>query len=74
MPAKVTGVMATVSLYAEATIAWKAVTGATSYQVQFKEHGKLTWSIGPLVKVTHANVTGLKPAITYDFQVIANGV
>lgn len=72
---KVTGVTATTYLYAAATIAWNAVPGAISYQVQYRERGLFPWLNGGVANApsTYFNQSGLKVGVTYEFRVIANG-
>ena len=54
-------------------LTWTASTGTApiSYQVQFSLTGANTWSNGPLVTVTNAQVTSLTVSTGYDFRVIA---
>ncbi len=53
-----------------ANIAWSAVTGATSYSVQFRPTGTTTWSSGTSAS-TSASLSGLTAGTTYEFQVRA---
>lgn len=72
---KVNNLTATTYVYTAVVVAWSAVTGAISYQLQFKERGSKDWINGPLVKAPSTSVTmpGLKTGSTYDFHVTANG-
>ncbi|MBL0017142.1 MAG: T9SS type A sorting domain-containing protein [Bacteroidetes bacterium] len=53
-----------------ATLNWAAVTGATSYNVQYKINGGTTWTTTTSTTNSKA-VTGLAAATTYNWQVQA---
>ena len=53
-----------------AVLSWSAVTGATSYNLQYKTATATTWSTSSITS-TSANFTGLAASTTYNFQVQA---
>jgi hypothetical protein len=53
-----------------ATVSWAAVSGATSYNLQYKTAAATTWTTSS-VTGTSANFTGLVASTTYNFQVQA---
>lgn len=65
-----TGLSTTSITASSATLSWSAVSGATSYDVQFRPVGG-TWSTGN-VSSTSANLTGLTEATNYEWSVRAN--
>ena len=66
------GLTATVTGSSTVSLAWNAVAGATSYQVQIKESSSSVWSVLPATNSTAVNVSGLSPATTYNWRVKAN--
>lgn len=54
-----------------ATISWTAVSGATSYNVQFRVVGTTTWTTGT-VTTASASLSGLTASSNYEWQVQAN--
>lgn len=54
-----------------ASISWAAVSGATSYNVQFRAVGTTTWTTGT-VTAASANLSGLSASTNYEWQVQAN--
>ncbi|MFP4555504.1 MAG: GEVED domain-containing protein [Bacteroidales bacterium] len=68
-PSTPTGLEATNITETSATLNWNASSGATSYDVQFREQGE-SWSTSN-VSNTSANVSDLNPNTTYEFQVAA---
>jgi hypothetical protein len=54
-----------------ATISWTAVSGATSYNVQFRVVGATTWTTGT-VTTASASLSGLTASSNYEWQVQAN--
>lgn len=53
-----------------ATLNWDAVSGATAYNVQWRQLGTSTWSTGSTAN-TALVVSGLSPRTTYEYQVQA---
>ena len=53
-----------------ATLNWNAVSGATSYNVRWRQLGASTWSTGSTAN-TSLLVSGLNPRSTYEYQVQA---
>jgi hypothetical protein len=53
-----------------ATLSWGAVSGASSYNVQFKPTSSTTWTTGTTT-TTSAQATGLTANTQYEFQVQA---
>ncbi|NHM08065.1 hypothetical protein G4D82_12605 [Flavobacterium sp. CYK-4] len=53
-----------------ATLNWTAVTGATSYNIQYRKTGTTTWTTTTSTSASKA-LTGLTAATGYDFQVQA---
>ncbi|MDB5226735.1 MAG: hypothetical protein JWN78_928 [Bacteroidota bacterium] len=54
-----------------ATVSWGAVSGATSYTLQYKTSGATTWTTVSGITTTSRALTGLTAATTYNFQVSA---
>lgn len=52
-----------------ATLSWGAVTGSTSYIVQYKNNSSTTWNTMNAVTTTSYNLTGLAANTTYNWQV-----
>jgi len=69
-PATPTGLTASNITTSSASLSWNASTGATSYDVQFRQQGG-SWSTSN-VTTTTANATGLTAGATYEWQVRAN--
>ncbi|MBO9566402.1 MAG: pre-peptidase C-terminal domain-containing protein [Niastella sp.] len=58
---------------AGATLSWTAVSGANSYDVDYKTTASSTWSSGAAgITTTAANLGGLAANTTYDWRVRAN--
>ena len=55
-----------------ATVSWAAVSGATTYNLQWKAASASTWTTVSGLTGTSSNLTGLSAATTYNFQVQAN--
>ncbi len=55
-----------------ATLVWNAVSGATTYTIQFKASTATTWSTAATVATTNYNLTALVLGTTYSWQVKAN--
>lgn len=53
-----------------ATVSWGAVTGATSYTLQYKKSSVTTWTTVTGITTTSKALTGLTAATTYNFQVL----
>ena len=54
-----------------ATVSWAAVTGATSYTLQYKKSTSSTWTSISTTTTTY-NLTGLANSTTYNWQVRTN--
>lgn len=54
-----------------AALSWAAVSGATSYDVQFRQSGTTTWTSGNVTS-TSASLTGLIAGTSYEWSVRAN--
>jgi hypothetical protein len=54
-----------------ATLSWAAVSGATSYTVDYKASSSSTWTSGS-ISGTSASVSGLAASTSYDWRVLAN--
>jgi hypothetical protein len=65
-----TGLTATSITTTGATLGWTAVSGATSYNVQYKLSTATTWTTTTATTTTKA-ITGLTPGSTYNFQIQA---
>ncbi|MBK9637756.1 MAG: T9SS type A sorting domain-containing protein [Bacteroidetes bacterium] len=65
------GLTATAITTTKATLNWSAVSGATSYDVQYKATSSATWILSNTTS-TSKNLTGLITATPYEFQVKAN--
>ncbi len=55
-----------------ATLKWSAVTGATSYTLQFKNGGSQFWSTAGTTTFLSYSVSGLAPSTAYDWRVKAD--
>ncbi|NUO01884.1 MAG: fibronectin type III domain-containing protein [Saprospiraceae bacterium] len=64
------GLNATAVTTTTATLNWAAVSGATSYNVQWRPTGITTWSTGSTAN-TFLNISGLSAGTTYEFQIQA---
>ena len=54
-----------------ATLNWSAVSGASSYNLQYRVVGASTWTSTTSSTITK-NLTGLTAAANYEFQVQSN--
>jgi hypothetical protein len=54
-----------------ATVSWGAVTGASSYLVQYRVSTSTTWTNSVTVTTASATLTGLTASTTYQYQVTA---
>lgn len=54
-----------------ASLSWTAVSGATSYNVQFRLTGATTWTTGTVTNAS-ASLSGLAAGSSYQWQVQAN--
>ena len=64
------GLSATGITTTAATLNWTAVSGASSYNVQYRQSGTATWT--PTTSTTNSKaISGLVAGTTYDFQVAA---
>lgn len=52
-------------------LTWGAVANANQYQVEYRVDGAVPWTVGPIVAVATATISGLTSATTYDFRVTA---
>lgn len=52
-------------------LTWTAVSGATSYKVEYRQQGAGTWSTGPTATNTSATVSGLTASTAYEYRVAA---
>ncbi len=52
-----------------ATVSWSAVTGAASYNLQYKTSAATTWTTVSGLTGTSYNLTGLSAITTYNYQV-----
>lgn len=68
-----TGLTATSVTQTTATLNWSAVSGAASYDVDYKEASTGTWiNIETATTSTSVNLSGLTASTLYDWQVRAN--
>ena len=51
-----------------ATLSWGAVTGATSYNLEYKTSSATSWTTVSVTSATY-NISGLTAGTTYDYQV-----
>ena len=54
-----------------ATVSWTAVSGATSYTLQYKTSAATTWTTVSGITTTSRALTGLVAGTTYNYQVAA---
>ena len=54
-----------------ATVSWTAVSGATSYTLQYKTAAATTWTTVSGITTTSSALTGLSASTTYNYQVSA---
>lgn len=67
------GLTATSITGTTATLSWTAVTGATSYDVDYRAVGAGTWTTGAAATTsTSLNLTGLTQGTDYEFRVKTN--
>ena len=66
-----TGLNATSITTTGATVNWSAVSGATSYTLQYKTSAATTWTTVTGITTTSSALTGLTAATTYNYQVLA---
>ena len=67
-----TGVSATPVSSTEIKVAWQASSGATGYRVERSANGGTSWTTaGTTTTATSFNNTGLAPATTYQYRVVA---
>lgn len=67
-----TGLASSAITTTSATVSWTAVSGATSYAVDYKLNSSATWtSFAAAQTATSANFTGLTSGALYDWRVIA---
>lgn len=66
------GVSTTNIASSAATLVWNAVSGATTYTIQYKTSTATTWSTAATVATTNYNLTALVSGTTYSWQVKAN--
>ncbi len=76
LPSAPTGLTSTSTTNTSVNLSWTAPTVGSApitYQTQWSPTGLNSWTNGPLVGpgVTTAQITGLSPGTTYDFQVQA---
>jgi hypothetical protein len=55
-----------------ATVSWTAVSGAVSYDLQYRVNGGTTWTSVTALTTTSRALTGLTANTTYEFQVRTN--
>lgn len=70
------GVVATAATSITATSAsanWSTLTGATSYDLQYRVFGGSSWTTLSSLTGTTTSITGLTPNTKYEYQVKANG-
>lgn len=67
----VTGLAASNITSTSATISWSPVSGALSYDMDYKQSSSYTWSTFNTT-TTALNITGLTPGTSYDVRVRAN--
>jgi hypothetical protein len=67
------GLTATAITTTSATIGWTAVSGAVSYDVDYKSTSSATWiNVATGTTATSVGLTGLTQGTTYDFRVRTN--
>ena len=54
-----------------ATVSWAAVSGASSYTLQYKTSSSSTWTTVSGITTTSKSLSGLAASTTYNFQVMA---
>lgn len=63
-----TGVTASMITATSAKISWTAVTGATKYQIYYRQSGTATW-LKANTTITNKTISGLTHATTYQYKV-----
>ncbi len=67
-----TGLSSSAITSSSATVSWAAVSGATSYAVEYKTTAASTWTTATAsTTATSVNITGLAATTTYDWRVRA---
>ena len=64
-----TGLASTNITNTSAAVKWPAVSGALSYNLQWKASSSSTWKTVSAIAITPINLTGLSAGTTYQFQV-----
>jgi len=68
-----TGLAASSITATSATVSWNAVSGANSYDVDYKTSSSSTWiNAATATTLTSTNLSGLTASTTYDWRVRAN--
>ena len=68
-----TGLNATTITASGATITWSAVTGAVSYNVDYKSASSTTWISGATANTSRSvTISGLTASTLYDYRVMTN--
>jgi hypothetical protein len=65
-----TGLASSAITSSSATISWTAVSGASSYKVEYKTNASATWTVfASATTSTSASLTGLTASTLYDYRV-----
>lgn len=64
-----TGLASSSITSSSATVSWTAVSGATSYNLQYKTSAASTWTTVSGITTTSYNLTGLAASTAYNYQV-----
>jgi hypothetical protein len=56
---------------ASVSLSWTSVVGATGYTIQYQVAGQSSWTLFGSTAYTYSTVSGLNPATSYNFQLVA---
>src|SRR5207245_5826727 len=72
MPAAPTNLMASAASASQINMSWTGSTGASGYVVQRSPNGSSSWTQVGTTTATSFSNTGLNPATTYYYEVLAS--
>jgi fibronectin type 3 domain-containing protein len=52
-------------------LSWTGIVGATGYTIQYQVSGQSSWTLFGSTAYTNSTVSGLNPATSYNFQLVA---
>ena len=70
-PSTPTNFSATNTGLTSVSLSWTSIVGATSYTIQYQISGQSSWTLFGSTAYTNSTVSGLNPATSYNFQLVA---